>query len=126
MDCMEEPELVPAMPDTCIGCRDRGMRRALANLSVMNEADDPVSRIALASADEQSGDDTKILHVISRELGFNATAAFEVTCCSGALRGLGDPALEVFNFQWNKTLDAMRTLAFFEPVRGLTVACLVS
>ena len=96
MDCMEEPELVPAMPDTCIGCRDQGMGRALANLSVMNEADNPESRISLASVDEPSREDTKILHLISREFDFNATAAFEVTCCSGALGGLGDSALEVF------------------------------
>ena len=86
---MGAPVDAPVIPEICIACRALGNFNALASLSVIKDAVDPVSRMALASIELPLGADTTILQVIRSELDLMVTAAMDVTCCSAADAGLG-------------------------------------
>ena len=55
----------------------------------MNEADEALSRMALASTDEPSGALTMTRQVMSSEFDFNPTAVLETTGFSAELVGEG-------------------------------------
>ena len=63
----------------------------------MNEADEALSRIALASIDKPSGALTKTRQVMIRESDFNPTAVLETTGLSVVLVGGVSPWLSTWS-----------------------------
>ena len=70
---------IPPMPEILAFRLERGRHRLRARRSDTNEADDALSRMALASTDDPSGALTITRQVMSSEFDFNPMAAFETT-----------------------------------------------
>ena len=62
--CLGDPVVDPVMPDISIACLVRGRPSTVARFSLRNDAVDPGSRMALASAALPVNDEITILHVI--------------------------------------------------------------
>lgn len=77
-------------------------QRLWARRSDMNEADEAISRIGLASIDEPSGALTKTRQVMSRKSNFNPMAVLETTVYSVVLVGEGMGGVSPWLSTWSK------------------------
>lgn len=90
------------MPKILVFQWEQRRQRLWARRSEMNEADEAISRIGLASIDEPSGALTKTQQVMSRKSNFNPMAVLETTVYSVVLVGEGMGGVSPWLSTWSK------------------------